>query len=94
MSTDYLVLESILNLFARMIPASGSTAAGRAARGAFIHSVFVESSPDDAKTGEQLAHMVEHVSTPDWEQTASKIVDVLAASRIELYVDCAYMPLH
>lgn len=81
-SQDYLVMESILNLFARMIPPSGSTASGRAQRRAFIRSVFVDSSPDDAKTGEELANMVEHVSTPDWEQTSSQIVDTLANSNI------------
>jgi hypothetical protein len=84
--TDYLVMESILNLFARMIPPSGSTVAGRATRRAFIQSVFVESSPDDVKTGEKLADMVEHVSTPEWDQTASRIVEVLAASNIGLCV--------
>lgn len=75
-------MESILNLFARMTPPSGSTTAGRAERRAFIRAVFVDSNPDDAKTGAELAHMVEHVSTPDWEQTATRIVEALAASNI------------
>ncbi|EKM55869.1 uncharacterized protein PHACADRAFT_184617 [Phanerochaete carnosa HHB-10118-sp] len=79
---DYLAMESILNLFARMIPPSGSTASGRAQRRAFIRSVFTDSNPDDPKTGEELAHMVEHVSTPDWEQTATRIIETLAASNI------------
>ncbi|GJE97964.1 hypothetical protein PsYK624_141860 [Phanerochaete sordida] len=79
---DYLAMESILNLFARMIPPSGSTTTGRAERRAFIRAVFVDSNPDDAKTGAELAHMVEHVSTPDWEQTATRIVEALAASNI------------
>lgn len=81
---DFLVLENILNLFARMIPATAGTAAGRANRNAFIRSVFVDSSPDDAETGNKLAKMLETIPTADWEQTASKIIDVLAASNIAL----------
>lgn len=80
--TDYLAMESMLNLFARMIPHSGSKASGRTQRRAFIRSVFVNSSPDDAKMGEELANIVEHVSTPDWEQTSSLIVSKLAGSNI------------
>lgn len=82
--SDYLVLESILNLFARMIPPSGSSVTGRMDRRSFIRSVFVDSSPDDVKTGEELADMVEHVSTPVWEDTAARIVDALAHSNIGL----------
>ena len=67
-----------------MIPPSGSSATGRANRRAFIRSVFVDSSPDDVATGEKLADIVEHVTTPDWEQTASKIVEVLASSNVAL----------
>lgn len=81
---DYLVLESVLNLFARMIPTSGSSSAGRATRRAFIRSVFVDSSPDDLGTGEELANTVEHVTTSDWEETSAKIVDTLAGSNIGL----------
>lgn len=81
---DFLVLENILNLFARMIPTTGGTAAGRANRSAFIRSVFVNSSPDDVQTGEKLAKMLEKVPTSDWEETASKIVAILAASNIAL----------
>lgn len=81
---DFLVLENILNLFARIIPVSGGTSAGRAARNSFIHSVFVDSSPDCAETGGKLAKILEKVRSADWDQTANRIVDTLAVSNLAL----------
>ncbi len=77
-------MEIILNLFARMIPPTNGNSAGRANRNAFIRSVFVQSSPDDVKTGEELARMMETVSSADWDLTSSRIVDILAQSNIAL----------
>ena len=82
--TDYLVIENILNLLARMIPSTNDRSSGRMERRAFIRSVFVESSPDDTKTGEELSKMLNHVTSSDWDQTASRIIDVLAASNMAL----------
>lgn len=81
---DFLVMENILNLFARMIPSTNGNASGRAERSAFIRAVFVQSSPDDVKTGDELAKMLERVPTSDWDLTASKIVNILATSNIAL----------
>ena len=83
--TDYLAIESILNLFARIMPPTNGNATGSAERNAFIASVFVQSSPDDTKTGEQLSKLLECVPSADWEQTSAKIVDILAHSNIALY---------
>ena len=83
---DYLVMECILNLFARMIPSTNGTSSGRAERSAFIRAVFVQSSPDDAKTAQELVKLLENVSNADWDQTAVKIVDLLSVSNIALYV--------
>ena len=83
---DYLVVENILNLFARMIPPTNGNAAGRAERDTFIRSVFVQSSPENARTGEKLVKILENVPTSDWDQTAQKIIDTLANCNIALYV--------
>ena len=69
-----------------MIPATNGKARGRAERNAFIRSVFVQSSPDDIKTGEKLAKMLECVPSSDWETTSTKIVYILAGSNIALFV--------
>ena len=79
------MIENILNLFARIMPVTNGNNTGRAERNTFIRSVFVLSSPDDAKTGEQLAKLIESVSSADWEQTSTKIVDILAQSNTALY---------
>ncbi|CAL1703773.1 unnamed protein product [Somion occarium] len=78
---DFLVLESLLNLFARMMPSTNNTLAGRSSRLAFIRSVF-GSSPENQATGEVLVKMLEHISTRDWEPTAVKILETLASSNI------------
>ncbi|KAF7796768.1 hypothetical protein EIP86_007951 [Pleurotus ostreatoroseus] len=75
-------MECILNLFARMIPSTNGTSSGRAERSAFIRAVFVQSSPDDAKTAQELVKLLENVSNADWDQTAVKIVDLLSVSNI------------
>lgn len=79
-------MESILNLFARMIPSTNGSLAGRTERSAFIRSVFVQSTPDDVKTGEEVVKLLENVASADWDQTAMDIVDLLASSNIALYV--------
>ena len=81
---EFLVIESILNIFARMIPTTGGTAAGKAARTSFIKSVFVESSPDCAETGQKLAKLLQKVRTADWDHTATQVLDILASSNVAL----------
>ncbi|KAK7693089.1 hypothetical protein QCA50_002654 [Cerrena zonata] len=48
----------------------------------FIRSVFVLSSPENAATGEKIVKMLERISTSEWEPTAAKILETLAASNI------------
>lgn len=69
-----------------MIPSTNGSPAGRKERSAFIRSVFVQSTPDDVKTGEEVVKLLENVSSADWDQTAMNIVDLLASSNIALYV--------
>ncbi|KAJ3554816.1 hypothetical protein NM688_g2911 [Phlebia brevispora] len=79
---DYLVMENILNLFAQIIPRTNGTVAGRTERTAFVRSVFLQSTPDDIKTAEEIVKLLERVPSSDWDQTAAKIVDLLASSNI------------
>lgn len=79
--SDFLVLEALLNLFARMIPSTNNTAAGRTRRTAFIRSVFLSRG---GSTSEKLVAILEDVPTSDWDQTASKLVETLADSDITL----------
>ncbi|KAL6306614.1 hypothetical protein BKA93DRAFT_149887 [Sparassis latifolia] len=80
---DYLVMESLLNLFARLLPSTKSSNSGRAKRAAFIHSVFLSSPPPEVgNVGKELVEILERVSSQDWEDTAIRIVEALANANI------------
>ncbi|KAI0771692.1 hypothetical protein BD413DRAFT_613184 [Trametes elegans] len=80
---DYLALEGLLNLFARAIPSTRSSASGRSKRTAYIHSVFRSSTPPELlAVGSEVAELLENVPSGNWEETASKIVDVLSKGNI------------
>ncbi|KAI0773578.1 hypothetical protein C8Q74DRAFT_1265430 [Fomes fomentarius] len=80
---DYLALEGLLNLFARILPSTNNSLAGRTRRTAFIHSVFKNTaSPEAAAIGDEIAHILENVPTSDWEATSAKMIDVLASGSI------------
>ncbi|KAH9933688.1 hypothetical protein B0H21DRAFT_825760 [Amylocystis lapponica] len=80
---DYLALESLLHLFACVLPSTNNSATGRAKRTAFIQTVFVSSPPpESAAAGQTVADILEHVLTSQWEETALKIVNVLAIANI------------
>lgn len=82
---DYLPLEGLLNLFARALPSTNKSAAGRARRTAYIQSVFVASATPEAKaTGREVAGLLEDVPSSDWEETAARIIDALANGNIAL----------
>ncbi|KAI8984848.1 hypothetical protein BD414DRAFT_489438 [Trametes punicea] len=80
---DYLALEGLLNVFARALPSTHNSASGRARRTAYIKSVFTTCPPPEAvSSGAQIAEMLENVPTSNWEDTALRIVDVLADAMI------------
>ena len=83
MCTDYLALEGLLNLFARILPSTNKSATGRAQRTTFIHSVFRNTAPPElAHIGDKVADILEHVPTSDWDETSLKIVEALAKGSI------------
>ncbi|KAI0957280.1 hypothetical protein AcW1_005724 [Taiwanofungus camphoratus] len=80
---DFLVLEALLNLFARILPSTKNSVSGRAKRTAFIQSVFMSSPPpESASAGHQVADLLEHIAVSEWEEMASKIIAIMAESNI------------
>jgi hypothetical protein len=80
----FLVLESLLNLFAIILPSTNNSPSGRTKRTQFIKDVF--DSPQTFTCGQEVMQVLESVSTSDWETTAMSIIDILAESNIALYV--------
>ncbi|KAI0352490.1 hypothetical protein OH77DRAFT_1513260 [Trametes cingulata] len=80
---EYLPLEGLLNLFARALPSTHNSTSGRSKRTAYIHSVFTACSPPDSiVTAKEIAELLENVPTSNWEETALRIVDLLAEGNI------------
>ncbi|KAI0792899.1 hypothetical protein C8Q75DRAFT_751872 [Abortiporus biennis] len=78
LSKDYLVLESLLNLFARLLPPSHH----KTKRAAFMRAVFVEAYEENTKVGQQIVKVIQEFRSTDWDHIAVKVVEVLAASSI------------
>ncbi|PCH34902.1 hypothetical protein WOLCODRAFT_155555 [Wolfiporia cocos MD-104 SS10] len=80
---DFLPLESLLTLFARLLPSTKGTASGRAKRTAFIQSVFIKSSPPETTSiGQKISELLENVPSEDWDVTSRKIAEALAADNL------------
>ncbi|THH20349.1 hypothetical protein EW146_g962 [Bondarzewia mesenterica] len=74
---DYLALEQLLVLLARLIPSTNNTSNGRKLRTRFLREVFM-SAPVRSRHYEDILKITEHIHAPDWEETSLKIVEVLA----------------
>ena len=70
--TDYVPLENLLTLFARIMPPS--TAPEK--RLAFIKATFITTKT--FATGGNIVKLLENDTVREWELTATKIVDELA----------------
>ncbi|KAF9500387.1 hypothetical protein BDN71DRAFT_1585915 [Pleurotus eryngii] len=75
---DYLALESLLNLFATLLPLSKSAAK----RSQFIESVFETASPTHISCGKELTDMVQKSPLSEWEITSARIIETLAKNDI------------
>lgn len=78
---DFAVLETLLTLFARLLPSSTSS---RAKRTSFIKEVFVSPQVLPVGCGKAITDLLEDVAAKDWEVTSAKIIDVLANSDLRL----------
>jgi len=74
---DYWALDVLLELLARLIPLTQGTAVGRARRKEFLQKVFLTASGSFSH-GNDIVQLLEHISGDVWEETASKIIEVLA----------------
>ncbi|KAI0820712.1 hypothetical protein BC628DRAFT_1395979 [Trametes gibbosa] len=80
---DYLAIEGLLNVFARTIPSTHNSPSGRSKRTAYIDSVFRSCTlPEAIAAGSKIAELLANVPTSNWEETALKIVDILANGNI------------
>ncbi|KZT02012.1 uncharacterized protein LAESUDRAFT_815615 [Laetiporus sulphureus 93-53] len=80
---DFLPMESLLNIFARILPSTKEAGSSRAKRSAFIRSVFVcPQLPETADAGQKVAELLEYVPSTEWEETSRRIVDVVAAASL------------
>ncbi|TFY78090.1 hypothetical protein EWM64_g5922 [Hericium alpestre] len=73
---DYVALEQLLDLLARLIPPTNNTAKGRASRKLFIEEVFINGG-SDAIPGDDIVKLLEFINSSEWEETSAKIVDIL-----------------
>ncbi|CDO76346.1 hypothetical protein BN946_scf185011.g10 [Trametes cinnabarina] len=80
---DYLAMEGLLNLFARTLPSTHNSSSGRAKRTAYIQSVFTSCAPPEvASAGSEIAELLEHVPSSNWDESALKIVGAMARANI------------
>ncbi|TFY62347.1 hypothetical protein EVJ58_g3922 [Rhodofomes roseus] len=80
---DYLALESLLTLFARILPSAKDSPSGHVKRAAYIKSVFLSPQQSEhSSVGQTIAKLLERVPTNEWEDTSREIVDVLAAAYV------------
>ncbi|KAJ3009534.1 hypothetical protein NUW54_g2748 [Trametes sanguinea] len=80
---DYLAMEGLLNLFARALPSTHNSSAGRVKRTAYIHSVFQSCAPPEVvSAGTEIAELLENVPTSNWDETSLKIVEVISRANI------------
>ena len=79
---DYLALEALLTLFARLLPSAKDSHPKRAA---YIQSVFLSPQHSEhASVGRTIAKLLEQEASKEWEETSSKIVEALAAASTSL----------
>lgn len=83
--SDFVVLETLLNLFAILLP-SASTSKGDL-RNVYIRDVFSDKAS-------KIASLLDSMSNRDWDATATKVIDILAASDIKLCVTMSKFLTH
>ena len=70
---DFAVLETLLNLFAILLPSSSAPQK----RSSYIKEVFRD-------CGEEIIDLLNAAPTKDWDETAAKVIDSLAEADISL----------
>ncbi|TFK54143.1 hypothetical protein OE88DRAFT_1642744 [Heliocybe sulcata] len=80
---EYLVLESLLTLLGRVIPANTAPNAKKSQRTEFLRQVFFLPCPTGKHAmGKELMDIMENAPMTDWDNTIMTAVDVLARADI------------
>ncbi|KZT66523.1 hypothetical protein DAEQUDRAFT_452942 [Daedalea quercina L-15889] len=80
---DYLALESLLTLFARILPSPKDSNSGSMKRSVYIKSVFLSPQhTEHTSVGQAIVQLLEYVSSNEWEETCRQIIDALAAAYV------------
>lgn len=77
--SEFAVLEALLNLFAILLPSSTTPQK----RTSYIRDVFSEYA--------NIIELLDGMTSGQWDETAAKVIDILAASDISLYVVLAIL---
>ncbi|TFY54568.1 hypothetical protein EVG20_g9653 [Dentipellis fragilis] len=75
--SDYLALEQLLDLLARLIPPTKGTSKGRGLRMQFITEVFLIGARHLAE-GSDIVKFLEYIPSSNWEETSAQVVQILA----------------
>lgn len=73
LKTDFAVLEALLNLFAILLPSFSAPQK----RTSYIQDVFFNS-------GNDVINLLDGQPAREWDETATKVIDILANSDISL----------
>ncbi|KIK95300.1 hypothetical protein PAXRUDRAFT_392773 [Paxillus rubicundulus Ve08.2h10] len=79
-SRDYLLIEALLTLFARLLPPTNDTALGKSRRTKFVKEVL--GSPKLFECSVDLLDIMHKISSTNWDDTAAHLIDALARSDI------------
>ncbi|KAA1471330.1 hypothetical protein DENSPDRAFT_929478 [Dentipellis sp. KUC8613] len=74
---DYLALEQLLDLFARLIPPTKGSSEGRVLRMQFITEVFLTGARHLAESVD-IVKFLEYIPSSNWEETSAQVVEILA----------------
>lgn len=77
---DFLAIEALLELFAKLLPSTKSRD-GLEKRNTFVDEVF---NPAIIAGSKEAVHILKTISTTDWEDTFTRILDVLAKANLSL----------
>lgn len=78
---EFAVLESLLNLFARLLPSSSSS---QKKYEVFIDQVYSKNFDQYKNCGSRVIELLHHAPRNDWEETATRIIDIFAKADITL----------
>ncbi|KAF8136300.1 hypothetical protein EV363DRAFT_1395418 [Boletus edulis] len=77
---DYLLLEALLLLFARLLPPTHNAAQGKLRRVKFVKEVLGSSKL--FKCSVELLDVMQNISGTHWDDVAARIIDILARNEI------------